>query len=108
MIRFCSKKLIESNDMDITIISEDMSVERNLWDDVRKIFRQHVSYDEANVIMIPIMNMNSEVVCYAYQDSEANRELRMLKELEKNMDILQFKDVFPEIREVIVCGCPTS
>lgn len=105
MIRFCSKRLIESNNMDITIISENISAEENLWDDAKKIFRRHVSYDEANVIMIPIINMNREVVCYAYQDSEANRELRMLKELEKNRDILQFKDVFPEIREVVVCGC---
>ena len=44
---------------------------------------------------------------YAYnlQDNEANRELRMLRELRENKSALQFTDVFPQYSEVLLWGC---
>lgn len=52
-----------------------------------------------------MVNEEQQVICYVYQDGEANRELRMLKELGDNREALQFHDIFPEIRDVVVCGC---
>lgn len=52
-----------------------------------------------------MVDEGQQVICYAYQEGEANRELRMLKELADNREALQFHDVFPEIRDVVVCGC---
>ena len=42
---------------------------------------------------------------YDRQDEEANRELRMLRELRENKSALQFTDVFPEYRKVLIVGC---
>ena len=39
------------------------------------------------------------------QDDEANRELRMLRELRENKSALQFTDIFPQYEEVLICGC---
>lgn len=52
-----------------------------------------------------MLDESGELVCFAYQDSEANRELRMLEELERNMCALQFPDIFPEYDSVMICGC---
>lgn len=52
-----------------------------------------------------MVNESLEVICYAYQDGEANRELRMLKELLDSREALQFHDIFPEVQNVVVCGC---
>lgn len=45
------------------------------------------------------------MVAYAYQDNEANRELRMLRELQSTEGALQFQDIFPEYEEVDIYGC---
>ena len=61
--------------------------------------------DAIDVRLLPIERENHGVICYAYQDNEANRELRMLKELRRNRDALQFTDVFSEYKEVVLYGC---
>lgn len=40
-----------------------------------------------------------------WQDIEADRELRMLRELDEISDAVRFCDIFPDVREVVVCGC---
>ena len=61
--------------------------------------------DPAVIQLLPVVNGRHETICYAYQDREANRELRMLRELDGNEKGICFQDIFPEIQNVIVCGC---
>ncbi len=103
MIRFYENMPTDSAHMDITILSKSIMLGENVWDEGKELFRKNICCDTASVSMIPIEN--EEIVCYAYQDVEANRELRMLKELEAHKEALQFEDIFPKIKEVVVCGC---
>ncbi|MBD5449607.1 MAG: hypothetical protein HDR28_05535 [Lachnospiraceae bacterium] len=105
MIRFCERNIEKNIHMDVAILSERSMLGENVWNVGKEYFRDNLCRDTIDVRLLPIINENHEVFCYAYQDNEANRELRMLKELRKNNDILQFMDVFPEYKEVVIYGC---
>lgn len=105
MIRFYESKPTNSSYMDITILSENIVLGEKVWNKGRELFRKNLSGDITSVKMVPIESENGEIICYAYQDTEANRELRMLKELEAHEEVIQFKEIFPQVKEVIVCGC---
>ncbi|MCM1237314.1 MAG: sulfotransferase [Ruminococcus flavefaciens] len=106
MIRFCDVQSVRITEMDINILTECVKIGQNVWDDCRDCFRQSLcDVDIGMLQMLPVINEENEIICYAYQDNEANRELRMLKELETDKDVLQFQDIFPEIRNVIIYGC---
>ena len=70
----------------------------NLWRDCKKFLSDENQY-------IPVKDAEGELAAYGYQDEEANRELRMLKELRNSKGALQFTDIFPEYKEVIILGC---
>ena len=55
--------------------------------------------------MIPVVDKERNLLCFAYQDEEANRELRMLDELSNHKNVLGFEDVYPEYESVMVHGC---
>lgn len=105
MIRFYEDKPADSLYMDIAILSESIILGKNVWDEGKELFRKNLDQDIANVKMVPVTSEKGEIIGYAYQDAEANRELRMLRELEKHKETLQFKEIFPQVKEVIVYGC---
>lgn len=105
MIRFYENKPTDCFYMDITILSESIVLDEKIWDEGREIFRRNLGKDTACVKMLPVSSGTGETICYAYQDAEANRELRMLRELEQHKEALQFKEIFPQVEEVTVYGC---
>lgn len=105
MIRFYERKLLEKNHKDFEILSQYICLTPKIWVDGKKIFKQRLINDAAVIQMLPVENDAHEILCYAYQDGEANRELRMLRELEANEDAIQFKDIFPEVKNVVLYGC---
>lgn len=105
MIRLYDRKTIWSDDLETSITSEYILAGKNLWNEGKEYFKREISEDTANIQMIPVVDKKNEICCYAYQDREADRELRMLKELEKTADALLFQDVYPQIQEVTVYGC---
>ncbi len=105
MLRFYKKNIERSIHLNIEIASESIIFGENVWNDGKKYFRNYLCHDAAEVQMLPVENEDHETICYAWQDNEANRELRMLRELDENKEVLQFGEVFHGIREVVVCGC---
>lgn len=105
MIRFCERNIENSMHMNIAILSERSMLGENIWNEGKEYFKYDLFYDDIDVRLLPIENRNHEVICYAYQDNEANRELRMLNELRRNRDALQFTDVLSEYKEVVIYGC---
>lgn len=105
MIRFYNRHPVLQNEINFTIASEQILAGENIWREGKAYFRQNLSDDAADIHLLPVVNEKQEVICHAYQDNEANRELRMLKELMENSEALQFQDIFPEIWDVLVCGC---
>lgn len=105
MLRFCGEKQTESDSLEIVILEEKVLINDNLWRNTKVYFRRAKREKSITLSLLPIADEEGNIVCYGWQDDEANRELRMLNELEKNTDALQFKDIFPEIQEVLICGC---
>lgn len=105
MLRFCGKKQTESDSLDVVILEERVLMNDELWQNGKAYFRRIERENIITVPCLPIVSEEGNIICYGWQDDEANRELRMLNELGKNKDALQFKDIFPEVREVLVCGC---
>lgn len=105
MLRFCSKKFRKPDGLDVVIAEKPVCFDKDLWRNSRMYYKNYL-YDDITVMrLLPIIDKNGNLVCYGWQDSEANRELRMLKEIRQNRDAMQFKDVFKEVKEVVVCGC---
>ena len=79
-------------------------MDKELWKNGRRYFKYRETCESASVQMSPIVDVNSELIGYIYQDIEADRELRMLRELEESSSLFQFKDVFPKINKVVIHG----
>lgn len=105
MLCFCEKDFTVSSDIQVTEAEECMFLDKDLWKNGRVYFKcgMYDSTDKAR--LLPIVDKGQELVCYGYQDNEANRELRMLKEITRTKEALQFADIFPDIRRVVICGC---
>lgn len=49
---------------------------------------------------MPVVNKDNRLICFAYEDFDANREIRMLRELSENTNALQFGDIYPKYEGV--------
>lgn len=105
MLRFCEKDFTVSSDIQVTEAEECMFLDKDLWKNGRVYFKCGMYDSTDKVRLLPIVDKGQELVCYGYQDNEANRELRMLKELAITKGALQFEDIFPDIRRVVIYGC---
>ncbi len=94
MIRFC-----EIDDEEI-YNEEYLILDENIWKNGRKFFAEH-----KNAEKVMVLDRSGKPLCYAFQDKEANREIRMLRELEAESKALGFKDIFPEYKSVVIYGC---
>lgn len=102
MLRFYSTVVEETDGIEIS--KRSLSMDQYIWHNWRDMLKE---CEQAGCFsyLVPIRNAFDEVIAYGYQDDEADRELRMLKELKENRNILQFTDIFPECREVIIYEC---
>lgn len=81
-----------------------MVLGRDLWESGRRyFFNCQNRFDEIGIL--PVLDENYKLVCFAYDDEEADRELRMLKELEQTDGAVDFRDVYPEYDSVSISGC---
>ena len=103
MFRFYHTNL--ENDNNITIDEEPLLMDSGIWHNCRRHLQKSDQKQGYTIHLIPVKNADGELVAYGYQDDEANRELRMLKELRENVRALQFTDIFPEYQEVHIWGC---
>lgn len=103
MIRFYGEDRIVRRDLDAALSREPLRLDKKIWERGRERFRT-APMGDGGAFYIPVVNGQGETVCFAYQDNEANRELRMLKELSKAEGTLQFTDLFPTCGEVVLHG----
>lgn len=105
MIRFYKGNINKSIHRNVLISAECILFGKYIWNDGKECFMKNLCDDAMGTWLVPVESENHEVLCYTYQDNEANRELRMLKELRSSKDALQFTDVFPDYKEIVIYGC---
>lgn len=103
MLRFYRTNL--KNDNDIAIYDRSLLMDGDIWQNCRSFLQGSDQKKDHVIDLIPVKDAEGELTAYGFQDHEANRELRMLRELRKNAQALQFVDIFPEYQEVIIWGC---
>ena len=103
MFRFYQTNL--ENNSNITIDEEPLLMDCSIWHKCRNYLQKSDQIQGNAIHLIPVKNADEELIAYGYQDDEANRELRMLRELKENAQALQFTDIFPEYQEVLIWGC---
>ena len=106
MLRIMDCSLLDqSGGFRIVNIEQGLQFNKGMWQRARDCFRQDICYDPVVMPMVPVLDDQQRLIGYGWQDAEADRELRMLRELDETKDAVRFCDVFPDIREVIVYGC---
>ena len=98
MIRFCENRTssteYESSPEKCLIMDE------TIWQRGREYFTEHDKIE-----ILPVLDRNNQFICYAWQDEEANREIRMLRELSEQRDALSFRDLHMDCVSVTIHGC---
>lgn len=104
MIRFLTKECVgesfEGEKFHKDIKKYALIMNKEIWNKGRDLFK---TIEKINVV--PVVNEQNEFVCFAWQDREANRELRMLRELENCEGAFNFRDLYPDCTGVIIHGC---
>lgn len=106
MLRFCGTNFVDKDERFKIVVSGQirMSDER-IWQSGKECFWHGMNRDLSILQMFSVLDAQAGLLCYGWQDVEANRELRMLKELEETPNAISFQTVFPNVKEVVVCGC---
>ncbi len=96
--------LLHSTDVQGSIRTEKVVLDEHLWENGRKFFNSYQNLME-EVILLPVVDQEGQLICFACQDMDANRELRQLRELQAYRNALSFRDVFPEFDCVTIWEC---
>lgn len=81
-----------------SICTEYLMLNVSIWEKAREYCRKH--RDSDTKYLIPVLDEDYHLLCFAYEDMEANREIRMLRELAELPDALQFTDLYAEYKYV--------
>ncbi len=78
------------------IRTEYLVWDENIWKNARAYCRRHPC--SGTEYLIPVLDQDHQLILFAYEDLEANREIRMLRELMELPDALQFTDIYSEYK----------
>lgn len=81
-----------------SIRTEYLILNVSIWEQAREYCRKHWNSDTE--CLIPVLDQDYHILCFAYEDMEANREIRMLRELTELPHALQFTDLYSEYKYV--------
>lgn len=95
--------LCKAEDVYGAIIEDCVILNDDIWENAKQFFLKY-KYVEKERFFLPVLNDVGKLLCFAYDDEGANREVRMLHELSNASDALQFSDVYPEIKCVRIYG----
>lgn len=83
-------------DTDKAILKKCVVWDEHIWINARRFFAYYESALNEHVLL-PVINEQGQLICFAYEDIHANREIRMLRELMELPDALRFSDIYPDI-----------
>lgn len=92
-------RLLHSSTAHEAMIADYIVFDEYIWENVRQYFK---TSDRKTVA---IVDKDRRLICHAYDEPSSNREIRMLHELMKEPEALQFPDIFPEYQCVRIYEC---
>lgn len=91
------------NELKDSIKKDFVVLDENIWKIGRNYFR-NIKKEFGGVAFLPVLDHEGFLISFAWQDYEANREIRMLDELTECEHALDFREVYPEYDCVTVLG----
>ncbi len=86
-----------------SILKDYVIMNQYIWEEAKGFFaRFKGGFNEHK--LLPVLDKEYHLICFAYEDNDANREIRMLRELSENTLALQFTDIYPEYDVVRIYG----
>jgi hypothetical protein len=80
-------------------------LDKDIWKNARKYFRENKTPIE-EVGVLPVYDKGFNFVCFVWNDdSMANKEIRMLRELEELEDDIDFRNLNSDVDGVTIHGC---
>lgn len=95
--------LLYSISLDSAVIRDVIVLDESIWLEARKLFMAHKSHINKHPLL-PVVDREGNLVSFAYEDDDANRELRQLRELQRNPSRKQFADMYPDCDCVVIYG----
>lgn len=86
------------------VLEDSVVLDHEIWENAKQFFAHHMFCLNEHVLL-PVRDQEGRLVCFVYEDGEANREIRMLRELGELSEVLSFADVYPQYDCVKICGC---
>lgn len=93
------RDLAEAYECDFVVMDE------YIWENGREFFKRHETDPLGRKKILPVVDREHRLMCFAWEDWLANREIRMLWELMEQDDALGFSDVYPEYDCVTIYEC---
>lgn len=91
--------LIQNEETEQAILKDCLVLDKDIWKNGRLLFAIYkAEFSVGGGILLPVVNRNQQLLCFAYEDQDANRNLRMLRELQEKSDALQFADIYPQYK----------
>ena len=78
MLRFYHTNFKDNND--IAINDNSLLMDGDIWQNCKSFLQGSDQKKEHVIDLIPVKDADGELIAYGYQDHEANRELRMLRD----------------------------
>lgn len=91
--------LINTDNVFQAVMEDYVVMNKDIWKKARFYF-MNCKRKLNEYVLLPVTDENRRLLCFAYEDMDANRELRMLKELTENSCALQFNDLYPQYQGV--------
>lgn len=95
--------LQSSININSAICEEYVVLGLDMWQDAREHFT-HWNGSLGSKFLLPVFDQECHLICFAYEDMDANREIRMIRELTETPETLQFPDVYPNYNGVKIYG----
>lgn len=107
MIRFCDREVggagYKSISWEAAAIGDSLTLDESIWEDAKKKFLCYKSHSNKH-LLLPVVDQEGNLVSFAYEDDDANRELRQIRELMENPEAVQFSDMYPDCDCVVIYG----
>lgn len=89
--------LINTENIFEAIQKECVVLNHEIWENARQYF-SHYKHGLNEHVLLPVVDKDHRLISFAYEEYDANREIRMLRELSENKDALQFADIYPQYK----------
>lgn len=91
-------------DVEHALCTDFVVADADIWKNARQFFQSYRTNLE-EIPLLPVLDKTNHLIAFAYQDEDADRELRMLRELTACHAAIGYAELYPLIDCITIEGC---